>query len=151
MFFTSTKTARVCAFLYVFASGLLSNLLLAFYMGQDAWWCNLVELIPSFALFRGLYIMSQYSFRAGLQNSQGLTFGKFGEPGNGEHPADFFVPWTFPDRLCAASKACPKGGCEGGFLIELGVGATGSSAILQSYAAGMTQRLTGRLLELRQC
>lgn len=83
VFFTSTKTARVCAFLYVFATGLLSTLLLSYYMGQDQWWCNLVELIPAFALFRGLYEMSQYSFRAGLQGTEGLTFSKFSLPGNG--------------------------------------------------------------------
>ena len=52
-------------------------------MGQDQWWCNLVELIPAFALFRGLYEMSQYSFRAGLQGTEGLTFSKFSLPGNG--------------------------------------------------------------------
>ena len=58
-------------------------LLLSDYMGQDQWWCNVVELIPAFALFRGLYEMSQYSFRAGLQGTEGLTFSKFDVPGNG--------------------------------------------------------------------
>ena len=53
-FFTKTSTATVCAFMYVFGSGLLANLLLQTYMGLDEWWVNIVEVVPSFALYRGV-------------------------------------------------------------------------------------------------
>lgn len=51
-FFTSSKTATVFAYLVVFGTGLIGSLLLSRLMAQDLWYMGLVELIPSFALFR---------------------------------------------------------------------------------------------------
>ena len=83
VFFINPKTALVTCYLYVFATGLLASLLLATYMGVDAWWVNIVEIVPAFAVFRGLYIMGEYAFLASYQGSKGLTFGEFNSDGNG--------------------------------------------------------------------
>ena len=51
-FFTSSKTATIFAYLIVFGTGLIGSLLLTRLMAQDLWYMTLVELIPSFSLFR---------------------------------------------------------------------------------------------------
>jgi len=51
-FFTSSKTATVFAYLIVFGTGLIGSLLLARLIANDLWYMTLVELVPSFALFR---------------------------------------------------------------------------------------------------
>lgn len=55
VFFTSAKTANVVAFLWVFGTGLLNNLLMENYYKDHHSWVYIVELIPSFALYRALY------------------------------------------------------------------------------------------------
>ena len=55
IFFTNAKTANVVAFLWVFGTGLLNNLLMENYYQDHHVWVYIVELIPSFALYRGLY------------------------------------------------------------------------------------------------
>lgn len=50
--FRSSRTAIVSGFLYVFATGLIGQQLLATFIDNGAWWLWLVELIPGFALFR---------------------------------------------------------------------------------------------------
>lgn len=51
-FFSSSKTATVFAYLVVFGTGLIGSLLLSRLMSGDFWYMTLVELIPSFALYR---------------------------------------------------------------------------------------------------
>ena len=51
-FFSSSKTATVFAYLVVFGTGLIGSLLMSRLMASDLWYMALVELIPSFALFR---------------------------------------------------------------------------------------------------
>ena len=55
IFFTNAKTANVVAFLWVFGTGLLNNLLMENYYKDHHSWVYIVELIPSFALYRALY------------------------------------------------------------------------------------------------
>ena len=55
VFFRSAKTANVVAFLWVFGTGLLNNLLMENYYKDQHSWVYIVELIPSFALYRCLY------------------------------------------------------------------------------------------------
>ena len=50
--FSSAKTASVFAYLLVFATGLIGYLLLSQLIVSGAWYVILLELIPSFALFR---------------------------------------------------------------------------------------------------
>ena len=47
-------------------------------------WCVALELIPSFALYRGLYEIGQYAFRAGyMEGGWGLTWPRTFDQGNG--------------------------------------------------------------------
>jgi hypothetical protein len=50
--FTSNRTAVVFAFLWVFGTGLIGDLLLANFINADAWYMVLIELIPAFSLYR---------------------------------------------------------------------------------------------------
>lgn len=104
MFFTNPKTALVVSYLYVFASGLLGNLLLSTYMGLDEWWVNIVEIVPAFALYRGLYIMGLYAFVGAYTGSGGLTFSQFNSDGNGELP---FLS-NLPQRSVWDSAPCAE-------------------------------------------
>jgi hypothetical protein len=51
-FFSSSKTATIFAYLVVFGTGLIGSLLLSRLIADDVWYMGLLELIPSFALFR---------------------------------------------------------------------------------------------------
>jgi phosphoglycerol transferase MdoB-like AlkP superfamily enzyme len=51
-FFTSSKTATVFAYLVVFGTGLIGSLLLSQLINAGQWYTVLLELVPSFALFR---------------------------------------------------------------------------------------------------
>ena len=42
-----------------------------------------LELVPGWALYRGLYEISQYAFRGALQDSQGITWSRLGDDNNG--------------------------------------------------------------------
>ncbi len=50
--FASSRTAIMVAFLYVFATGLIGQLLLEPFMIEDKLWVFFVEWIPAFALYR---------------------------------------------------------------------------------------------------
>lgn len=50
--FTSSRTATVVAFLYVFATGLIGELLLKIFMVQNETWVFFVEWVPAWALYR---------------------------------------------------------------------------------------------------
>lgn len=43
---------------------------------QNYWWVIFLELVPGWALFRGLYEISQYAFRGTTQNSKGITWSR---------------------------------------------------------------------------
>lgn len=51
-FFTSAKTATVFAYLVVFGTGLIGSLLLTQLINAGQWYTTLLQLVPSFALFR---------------------------------------------------------------------------------------------------
>ncbi|GAB4824041.1 hypothetical protein N2152v2_011087 [Parachlorella kessleri] len=81
--FRSSRTAVVVTYMNVFGTGLVGLLLLEQFVSQGHWWVIFLELIPGFALYRGLYEIAQYSFRASYQDSTGLTWSNFGDPNNG--------------------------------------------------------------------
>lgn len=82
-FFTSSKTATVFAYLVVFGTGLIGSLLLARLIASDHWYMTLLELVPSFALFRSLYEFGEYAFLAVYRNSYGMSFTNLHDDGNG--------------------------------------------------------------------
>ena len=56
----------------VIFTGLVANLIVVqFVESGPLWLSTLLELIPSFALFRGLYEMSQYAFLADANGGPG--------------------------------------------------------------------------------
>ena len=81
--FTSSKTAVVTAFLYVFGTGLVGYLLLQQFVAEGYWWVIFLELIPGFALYRGLYEIAQYAFRAAYGSNEGINWGNLNEDDNG--------------------------------------------------------------------
>jgi ABC-type multidrug transport system ATPase subunit len=81
--FRSARTAVVVAFLYVFASGLIGYLLLQSFVAAGRWWAVFFNIVPGFALYRGLFEISQYAFRAAYSGDQGMTWAKLSDPGNG--------------------------------------------------------------------
>jgi len=81
--FSSARTAVVVAFLYVFGTGLVGYLLLQSFVAAGHWWVIFFELIPGFGLYRGLYEISQYAFRAAYQGTMGITWSRLTEPNNG--------------------------------------------------------------------
>lgn len=81
--FRSARTAVAVAFIYVFASGLIGYLLLQNFVAAGRWWAIFFNIIPGFALYRGLFEISQYAFRAAYQGSEGMTWSKLSDPGNG--------------------------------------------------------------------
>ncbi|GLC69187.1 hypothetical protein PLESTF_000800000 [Pleodorina starrii] len=90
--FSSSRTATVVAFLYVFATGLIGELLLRIFMQNGNDWVFFVEWVPAFALYRGLWEMSQYAFLGVYQGSRGLTFERMSDAGNGMGaPGGIFV------------------------------------------------------------
>ena len=72
VFFTNAKTANVVAFLWVFGTGLLNNLLMENYYKDHHSWVYVVELIPSFALYRALYeqVRAQHVLKSACQFDQ---------------------------------------------------------------------------------
>ncbi len=81
--FRSARTAVVSAFLYVFASGLIGYLLLQSFVASGRWWAVFFNIVPGFALYRGLFEISQYAFRAAYSGGMGMTWSKLGDSGNG--------------------------------------------------------------------
>ncbi|DBA75618.1 TPA: hypothetical protein ACH3X2_009057 [Trebouxia sp. C0005] len=93
IFFTNAKTANVVAFLWVFGTGLLNNLLMENYYKDHHSWVYVVELIPSFALYRALYEQAAYAFKATYQNGgHGLNFGDL---------HDYNNHWIYATCVCA--------------------------------------------------
>jgi hypothetical protein len=50
--FSSNRTAVVFAFLWVFGTGLIGDLLLSNFIASDRWFMVLIELVPAFSLYR---------------------------------------------------------------------------------------------------
>ena len=92
-FVTDTKklllNAVLLAVIWVIVSGFVANLVLVQYIerGPD-WLATLMEFIPSFGLFRGLYELAQYAFLADRTGGTGLKWSKLTDSNN-----DMLVVW----------------------------------------------------------
>ncbi|EFJ39320.1 hypothetical protein VOLCADRAFT_101115 [Volvox carteri f. nagariensis] len=108
-FFSSSRMATVVAVLYIFASGLIGELLLRSLMQQDKSYMLVVQLVPGFALYRGLFEFSEYSTRAVFATFPGLKWSNLRDPGNGmlsvwvsllaEWPLFIALGWYFEQVL----------------------------------------------------
>ncbi|EFJ47435.1 hypothetical protein VOLCADRAFT_92146 [Volvox carteri f. nagariensis] len=84
-FWGSAGAATLAATITVVLTGLVANMIVAqFVMSGPYWLATLLEAFPSFALFRGLWEMSQYAFLAAANGSpKGLTWSRLYDEGNG--------------------------------------------------------------------
>lgn len=90
--FRKERTAMIFSFLFVFGSGLIGSLLFETLIPKDKAYNYIIELLPCFGLYRGLYELSQYGFRAGLKTDVGLTWDSFDEENN--HMGYVFIIFT---------------------------------------------------------
>lgn len=83
-FGAEARSAVLLAVVWVIISGFIGNLMLVQYIeiGPE-WVANVMEIIPAFGLFRGLYELAQYAFLADRNGGTGLTWSKLSDPGNG--------------------------------------------------------------------
>ncbi|XP_010931477.1 ABC transporter A family member 7 isoform X1 [Elaeis guineensis] len=85
-FFSSVKTATVIGHIYVFASGLLGQFLLRFFMEDSSFprgWIIVMEIVPGFSLYRGLYEFAQYAFMGDNMGTSGMRWKDLSDSQNG--------------------------------------------------------------------
>eukprot|EP00210_Caulerpa_lentillifera_P003638 g3473.t1 len=94
-FFRSSRGCVVFSFLWIFGTGFIGLFLLDTLYGRDKDYNYLIELIPAFAAYRGLYELGEYGFRASYSNSDGITWAKFDEDNNhmGYIMIVFLIEW----------------------------------------------------------
>lgn len=84
--FSKSKTATVASYLYVFLSGLVANVLLTFFVQSTVVpeaIVTILQLIPAFSLYRGLYEFAQYAFEGAYRGEDGMMWTNLGDEENG--------------------------------------------------------------------
>uniref|UniRef100_A0A0A9EK71 Uncharacterized protein n=1 Tax=Arundo donax TaxID=35708 RepID=A0A0A9EK71_ARUDO len=72
--------------MYVFGSGLLGAFLFLFFVEDKTFpygWILVLEIVPGFSLYRGLYELGQYAFFGSAMGAAGMTWESLKEPING--------------------------------------------------------------------
>lgn len=85
-FFSSVKLATVIGYVYVFGSGLLGAFLFRFFIEDRTFprgWISVMEIVPGFSLYRGLYELGQYAFSGSAMGGSGMMWGNLKDPING--------------------------------------------------------------------
>lgn len=85
-FFSSVKIATVVGYIYVFGSGLLGEFLLRFFVedtGFPKGWVVVMEIIPGFSLYRGLYEFGQYASAGNSMGTTGMKWSNLDDSLNG--------------------------------------------------------------------
>jgi len=85
-FFSSVKIATVVSYIYVFASGLLGEFLLLFFVEDTSFpkgWIIVMEIIPGFSLYRGLYEFAEYAFSGHAMDTDGMKWDNLDDAENG--------------------------------------------------------------------
>ncbi|XP_035816872.1 ABC transporter A family member 7 isoform X5 [Zea mays] len=85
-FFLSVKMATVIGYMYVFGSGLLGAFLFRFFVEDKTFpygWTLVMEIVPGFSLYRGLYELGQYAFSGSSIGTTGMTWRSLKDPLNG--------------------------------------------------------------------
>lgn len=81
-FFKTSRGCIVFSFLWIFGTGMIGVFLLNTLFGRNKAHNYLIELVPGFAAYRGLYELGEYGFRASYSNADGLSWSKFDEENN---------------------------------------------------------------------
>lgn len=85
-FFSNIRTVTVVTYLYVIGSGLLGAFLYSSFLEDLSFSRGAVfamELIPGFALYRGIYEFGQYAFTGNYLGENGMQFSNLGDKDNG--------------------------------------------------------------------
>jgi ABC-type multidrug transport system ATPase subunit len=91
------RPAVLLAVIYVIITGFVANLVMVQYVEQGPIWvADVMQIIPAFSLFRGLYELAQYAFLADRNQGQGLTWNKMLDPDCGMAQVWFYllVEWA---------------------------------------------------------
>ena len=82
--FGRAQTAMIAVTLWVFASGLFASVYMQNLLETGTDWVVWLQIIPSFALYRGLYELSSYAFLAARNgNDEGMSWSDLENSGNG--------------------------------------------------------------------
>ncbi|KAF6159969.1 hypothetical protein GIB67_033053 [Kingdonia uniflora] len=84
--FSNVKTATVIGHICVFGSGLMGAYLFQFFIEDESFsrgWVVVMECFPGFALYRGLYELSQYSLTADSLGIDGMRWKNLSDSDNG--------------------------------------------------------------------
>ncbi|KAG8047197.1 hypothetical protein GUJ93_ZPchr0008g12107 [Zizania palustris] len=85
-FFRSVRTASVISYIYVFGSSLLGQALLRLFIEDTTFprqWLVTMELVPGFALYRGIYELADYAFAGRKIGKPGMQWRDLNDPING--------------------------------------------------------------------
>ncbi|CAM0910189.1 unnamed protein product [Alopecurus aequalis] len=85
-FFSKVNTAQAIAYLYIFGSGLMAGSLIRNFIQGGKFpkhWITVLEIIPAFSLYRGLYELSQYAIRASETGNPGMRWSDLSDRTNG--------------------------------------------------------------------
>ncbi|KAM0858329.1 hypothetical protein ACQ4PT_047885 [Festuca glaucescens] len=83
--FTKVNTAQAIAYVYIFGSGFMAGALIHNFIEGEfpRHWITVLEIIPAFALYRGLYELGQYAIRASATGYPGMRWGDLNDRNNG--------------------------------------------------------------------
>ncbi|KAM3212246.1 hypothetical protein ACQJBY_065364 [Aegilops geniculata] len=85
-FFSKVNTAQAIAYLYIFGSGLMAGSLIRNFLEGGKFprhRITVLEIIPAFSLYRGLYELSQYAIRASETGNPGMRWSDLNDHTNG--------------------------------------------------------------------
>ncbi|CAM0946664.1 unnamed protein product [Alopecurus aequalis] len=85
-FFSSVKTASVISYIYVFGSSLLGEALLKLFIEEATFprlWLVIMEFVPGFSLYRGVYELAEYAASGSHKGKSGMQWGDLNDPING--------------------------------------------------------------------
>ncbi|XP_057868703.2 ABC transporter A family member 7 [Cryptomeria japonica] len=96
--FSNVKTATVVGYQYVFGFGLLGAFVFQFFMEDTSFpkiWVLVMELLPGFSLYRGLYELADYSLTGVNQGTDGMRWKNLNDHDNGmkEVLIIMFIEW----------------------------------------------------------
>ncbi|XP_047073253.1 ABC transporter A family member 8-like [Lolium rigidum] len=83
--FTKVNTAQAIAYVYIFGSGFMAGALIHNFIEGEfpRHWITVLEIIPAFSLYRGLYELGQYAIRASATGYPGMRWGDLNDRNNG--------------------------------------------------------------------
>lgn len=96
--FSDVKTATVVGYLYNFGIGLLASFLFIFFVEDTSFpriWILVMEIVPGFSLYRGLYELANYALMGVSQGTVGMRWKNLNDHDNGmkEVLIIMFIEW----------------------------------------------------------